>query len=146
VTTTLLRDAAEADLVAVRVAIDRLARPFEYVTRSSGSIPREAISAASASRSSTRIVIIASPGRFAVLLDEQVAMRSELPDGLSGMRDERGRPAQQALVPGPRGVVVADADPGEEAQSHRSSIRVDVSDLSPAAGVIGPLGQYGDAA
>jgi hypothetical protein len=49
-----------------------------------------------------------------ILFDEEEAVLADLPHTLGLLGDEAGFRAEQTLVPGPRGGVVGDADPGEE--------------------------------
>src|SRR5262249_30243126 len=113
----------EADLVSVVVAKDCFARPVRVCLTLVGLNP------ARGDLGNERVQVIDEngdvrpTGPFAVLLDEQVAMLVDLPDGLGRVRDERGLLAQQTLLPGSRRFVVADVDPGEQVESHCYRIR-----------------------
>src|SRR6266516_268031 len=106
--------AAEGDLVAISVPIDRLARlagihdqfiRFYAARRDVRNVRVEVVEEDDVGRPA---------GALDVLHDEQPAMLRELPGRLSRMRYEGRLRAEQPLIPRLRCLVVADADPREE--------------------------------
>lgn len=61
-------------------------------------------------------------GALGVLVDEQVAVLGELPDGLGRVRDERRLATEQALVPRSRPLEIGDTTAREEIQPHGPTV------------------------
>src|SRR5712691_8367395 len=115
---SLERGAAEADLVAVGVAIDHLAHavPVPLLRGGLDSPGADALDPLIEVAGEHRVQCMA--GALGQLLDVEVSVPGKLPHRLRRVREERGSGAQQPLVPRECALVVAHRKPREEAGRH----------------------------
>ena len=124
--------AAEANLVAVGVAVDHLAHtvPVRLLCGRLDSSGRDALDPLIEVVDEERVLCMA--GALGPLLDVEVPVLGKLPHRLRRVRKERRPAAQQALVPSQRALVVADREPREEVDRHVSTLNQRPRDLHAA--------------
>jgi integrase-like protein len=124
--------AAEADLVAVGVAVDHLAHtvPVGLLRGGLDSPGAEALDPLIELADEHRVQRMA--GVLGQLLDIEVPVLGKLPHRLRSVREERGFTAQQPLIPRERALIVAHRKPREKVNHHAFT-------LTPR-----PRGQYAE--
>src|SRR5687768_11937821 len=118
--TSLRWTRAESDLVAVGIEVDEFAHAVLVGLSLAG------LESPAGQLGHTSVEVVDQEGQlgvarmFGLLVDKHPGVLADLPDGLGLVRVERGWRTEEPLVPGPRGGVVLDEDPGEKVSCHRA--------------------------